>query len=272
LTEEGMIRMENPEALFRTDVGSAVDLLKDRPFQSFQRAEMSGQIRRLATNTFRFFPMARFSLAKAALLISASPRASTHLVVASAWVRRAQCDKPSRRGEMRPEEKRQVAAHQRRRFNALVDVFDTPQPPQVMDRLSQIVSAARLRQGEVVLNVGSGVGVLVPLIKCYHASSILACDLAEKMLQRLREKYPDVPTHQADTAVLPLESTSVDALFLNAMYGNIADKPGACRNAARMLRPGGQLIVSHPEGRAFVDQLRVTSDLFVECLPNREEF
>ena len=73
LTEEAMIRMENPEALFRTDVGSAVDLLKDRPFQSFQRAEMSGQIRRLANNTFPFFPMARFSLAKAALLISASP-------------------------------------------------------------------------------------------------------------------------------------------------------------------------------------------------------
>ena len=173
---------------------------------------------------------------------------------------------------MRPEEKRQVAAHQRRRFNSLVDVFDTPQPPQVMDRLSQIVSAARLRQGEVVLDVGSGVGVLVPLIKCYHPSSILACDLAEKMLQRLREKYPDVPTHQADTAVLPLESASVDALFMNAMYGNIGDKPGACRNAARMLRPGGQLIVSHPEGRAFVDQLRVTSDLFVESLPHREAF
>jgi len=27
---------------------------------------------------------------------------------------------------MRPEEKGQVAAHQRRRFNELVDVFDTP--------------------------------------------------------------------------------------------------------------------------------------------------
>jgi SAM-dependent methyltransferase len=173
---------------------------------------------------------------------------------------------------MRPEEKRRVAAHQRRRFNALVDVFDTPQPPPVIERLSQIVSAARLRQGEVVLDVGTGVGVLVPLIKFYHPSSILACDLAEKMLQRLREKYPEVRTYQADIAVLPLESASVDAIFMNAMYGNIADKPAACRNAARMLRPGGRLIVSHPEGRAFVDQLRVTSDLFIESLPHREEF
>jgi SAM-dependent methyltransferase len=173
---------------------------------------------------------------------------------------------------MRPEEKAQVAAHQRRRFNELVDVFDTPQPPHVMERLGEIVSAATLCQGEVVLDVGTGVGVLVPLIRLYRPSVILACDLAEKMLQRVREKYPEVRTHPADIAVLSLESASVDAIFMNAMYGNIADKPRACQNAAQMLRPGGRLVVSHPEGRAFVDQLRVTTDLFIESLPTREEF
>ena len=32
------------------------------------------------------------------------------------------------------------------------------------------------------------------------------------------------------------------------------------------------VFLSHPEGRAFVEQLRVISDLFVKCLPNGEEF
>jgi hypothetical protein len=59
---------------------------------------------------------------------------------------------------------------------------------------------------------------------------------------------------------------------MNGMYGNIADKPAACGNAARTLRSGGQLVVSHPEGRAFVDQLRATSDLFIESLPAKAEF
>jgi hypothetical protein len=45
---------------------------------------------------------------------------------------------------MLPEDKRQVAAQQRRRFNELVDAFDTPQPHEVMGRLEQIVAAARL--------------------------------------------------------------------------------------------------------------------------------
>ncbi len=56
------------------------------------------------------------------------------------------------------------------------------------------------------------------------------------------------------------------------MYGNIADKSAACGNAARMLRSGGRLVVSHPRGRAFVDQLRATSGLFIESLPTKEEF
>ena len=34
----------------------------------------------------------------------------------------------------------------------------------------------------------------------------------------------------------------------------------------------GVFVVSHPEGRAFIDQLRATSDLFLEPFPTSEEF
>ena len=173
---------------------------------------------------------------------------------------------------MLPEEARRIADHQRRRFNELVDVFDRPQPLEVMARLREIVSSAGLRSGEVVLDVGTGAGVLIPLIQSYQPAAVLACDVAEKMLQRVQDKYPAVRTYHSDIALLDLASTSLDAIFMNGMYGNIADKPAACRNAARMLRSGGRLVVSHPEGRDFIDQLRVTSDLFIERFPTREEF
>jgi ubiquinone/menaquinone biosynthesis C-methylase UbiE len=173
---------------------------------------------------------------------------------------------------MLPEEAKAVAEHQRRRFNELVDVFDRPQPPEVMARLQAIVASAELRPGAVVLDVGTGTGVLIPLIQSYQPAAVLACDVAEKMLQRVQDRYPLVHTYHADIISLALASTSVDAIFMNGMYGNIADKPAACRNVARMLRPGGWLVVSHPEGRAFVDQLRETSDLFIESLSTKEEF
>ena len=173
---------------------------------------------------------------------------------------------------MASEEARRVAAAQRRQFNELVDVFDAPQPEEVMGRLREIVSAAELRPGEAVLDVGTGVGVLIPLIERCRPSLVLACDLAERMLARLRRKYPRVRAIQADITFPPLRASILDAVFMNAMFGNIADKPAACAKAARMLRPGGRLIVSHPEGRSFVDALRAAGDLFIEPLPTRQEF
>ncbi len=133
---------------------------------------------------------------------------------------------------MLPEEAKAIAEHQRRRFNELVDVFDRSQPPEVNARLWEIVAAAELRPGVVVLDVGTGTGVLIPLIQFYQPSKVLACDVAEKMLQRVHDKYPLVHTYHADIISLDLASTNVDAIFMNGMYGNIADKPAACRNAA----------------------------------------
>jgi hypothetical protein len=77
---------------------------------------------------------------------------------------------------------------------------------------------------------------------------------------------------QADVTWLPLKATTVDVFFMNAMYGNIADKHSACVRAAEALKPGGRLVISHPEGKAFVHQLRDTTDLFIEPFPTRESF
>ena len=56
--------------------------------------------------------------------------------------------------------------------------------------------------------------------------------------KRVQDKYPAVRTSHTDIISLALASTSLDAIFMNGMYGNIADKPAACGNAARMLRSG----------------------------------
>ena len=106
----------------------------------------------------------------------------------------------------------------------LVEIFDRPQPPDVMARLQQIVALAELPPGAVVLDVGTGAGVLIPLVQSYQPSAVLACDVAEKMLQRVQDKYPTVRTFHTDIVSLSLASTSLDAIFMNGMYGNIADK------------------------------------------------
>ena len=161
---------------------------------------------------------------------------------------------------------------QREYFNNRVGEFDVPQPAAVLNRLKNIVSSAGLSGGEVVVDIGAGVGVLIPFLEAYSPSKIFACDLAEKMLERLKTKYPKVNIFHCDVAMLPLENGSVDVVFLNAMYGNISDKTLACQNVARMLKIGGRMIVSHPEGSDFVDKLRYTSPLQIESLPSYKQF
>jgi len=141
-----------------------------------------------------------------------------------------------------------------------------------MDRLRQIVAAAELHAGDIVLDVGTGAGVLIGLIEWYQPSLILACDLAEQMLARVRRRYDRVLAFQCDVVSLPLKVHTVNVVFMNAMYGNIADKEAACSHVSNVLRPDGRLVVSHPEGRRFVDELRVRSDLFIESLPGHEDF
>ena len=165
-----------------------------------------------------------------------------------------------------------VAADQRRYFNRLADVFDTPQPADVMNRLREIVAAAELRPGETVLDVGTGAGVLLPLIQSYRPSRLLACDLAELMLERAYRNNPSVGFFQCDVVRAPLRARCLDAIFMNAMFGNLADKAAVCSQAARALKPEGKLIVSHPEGKGFVNQLRAAGDVFIEPFPTREQF
>lgn len=173
---------------------------------------------------------------------------------------------------MDSEEARQIAERQRAYFNWAVEAFDVPQPADVLARLEEVVAVAAIAPGETVLDAGAGVGVLVPIVRRYRPGRIIACDLAERMLERLASKYPEVELRQSDIALLDLPDASVDVVLMNAVYGNIADKPAAHRNVGRMLRPGGRLVVSHPEGRAFVDRLRAESGLFIEAYPTREEF
>ena len=117
-------------------------------------------------------------------------------------------------------------------------MFDVHQPAEVMNRLRQVITAAGLGCGQVVLDVGTGAGVLIPLIEAYRPSVILACDLAERMLARVRRKYQEVHAFQCDIVWCPLRAESIDLVLMNAMYGNIADKPAACRGIAAALRPG----------------------------------
>ena len=111
----------------------------------------------------------------------------------------------------------------------------------------------------------------MPDIRKYRPGHIYACDLSGKMLEQVANRYPEVERHQCDIRDLDLPDACVDVVFMNGMYGNIADKPGALRNIMRMLRLGGRVVISHPEGREFVEGLVRSEPFPITALPSQDE-
>jgi len=155
-------------------------------------------------------------------------------------------------------------------FGKITRFFDPPLPEGVPERLERIVETAGIKPAEVVLDVGTGTGILIPYIRKRKPAEIIANDLSEAMLNSVRVNHPSVRTIQGAVRGLTLPDDSLDVVFINACYSNIIDKHGAFTNLARMTSPGGRVIVSHPMGRAFIDQLRSSVPFPLDDFPATE--
>ena len=164
---------------------------------------------------------------------------------------------------------RKINQRQQELFDRLYRLFDPPLPEGVPERLERIVAAGRIGRGDTVLDVGTGTGILIPLIWKYAPVRIHACDLSEAMLEQLRRNHPRVTAYLSDVRDLSLPDGSLDVVFINACYPNIVDKQGAFTNIARMLKPAGRLVISHPMGRAFIDNLKRSVSFPLDDFPER---
>lgn len=77
---------------------------------------------------------------------------------------------------------------------------------------------------------------------------VVGVDASPDMLARARAKLPQARFEQGDLAVLPLPDASVDAALCALALVHVADLGPAFAELARVVRPGGRLVVSdvHP--------------------------
>ena len=109
------------------------------------------------------------------------------------------------------EEIQRINRLQRNTFDKLYHLFEPPLPEGVLERLEKIVPHGKINRGETILDVESGTGILIPIIKKYEPRWIYVCDLSVAMLEQLSsKKYPNVETIVADVRDLRLPGSSID--------------------------------------------------------------
>jgi arsenite methyltransferase len=133
---------------------------------------------------------------------------------------------------------------------------------------------AELKEGETVLDLGSGGGidVLLSARRVGPTGKAYGLDMTDEMLALARENQKkagaqNVEFLKGEIEHIPLPDNSVDVIISNCVINLSADKNQVLREAFRVLKPGGRFAVSDVVTRGQVpEELRRDMLLWVGCI------
>ena len=135
-------------------------------------------------------------------------------------------------------------------------------------------AVASLKQGEVVLDLGSGAGidVFIAAGKVGPKGKVIGIDMTKEMVSRAARLakangFKNVEFRLGEIEKLPVEDGSVDTIISNCVINLSTEKDKVFREAYRVLKPGGRLTISDIVSEKPVpDALKDDLDAWSACI------
>jgi ubiquinone/menaquinone biosynthesis C-methylase UbiE len=175
------------------------------------------------------------------------------------------------------------------RAHSGADVAITPETLAPIDHLhgraelatQELAVLLEPRPGEAILDIGSGIGGPARWIAAKFGCMVTGVDLTVEHCDAARELNAAcglsdrVRIMQGSALALPLPDAGFDRAYSHNVVMNIADKAGFYREAIRVLKPGGKLVLSHvnagPNGPVEVFPVGWASEAQNSFLATHEE-
>jgi ubiquinone/menaquinone biosynthesis C-methylase UbiE len=120
-----------------------------------------------------------------------------------------------------------------------------------------------LNDGDNVLEVGCGPGVLLQTVAQAPDVHVTGFDLSEDRLEEANRNFVNLPnatTVQGDAHHLPFDDGTFDFVYSRFLVEYLSDKQRAINEMARVLRPGGRLLLQDLDGQ-LVSHFPIDADL-----------
>jgi arsenite methyltransferase len=120
--------------------------------------------------------------------------------------------------------------------------------PDVVAQRAQVLKALELREGEQVLDIGCGPGLLAHDmgVSVRGGGRVCGIDISEDMLTMSRKRCSDQPWtefQRADATHLPYPDDSFDVAVSTQVYEYVLDIPAALAELNRVVRPDGRVLI-----------------------------
>lgn len=138
---------------------------------------------------------------------------------------------------------------------------------------------ASLKEGETVLDLGSGAGFdcFLAANKVGQNGKVIGVDMTPEMVAKAQENarkgnYTNVEFRLGDIEKLPVSDNSVDIVISNCVINLAPDKKQVFKEIFRVLKPGGRLMISDIVLlEKLPDSIRKSVEAYVGCIAGAVE-